>query len=56
MKKKIRLALIGAGGIGKIWAEAIKKTESVELAVVVDVNLEAAKAIAEAHARSVPGA
>jgi len=47
MKKKIRLALIGAGGIGKIWAEAIKKTESVELAVVVDVNIEAAKSIAE---------
>ena len=47
MKKKIRLALVGAGGIGKIWAEAIKKTEGVELVVVVDVNLAAAKAIEE---------
>lgn len=46
MKKNVRLALIGAGGIGKIWAEAIKKTEGIELAVVVDVNIEAAKSIA----------
>jgi predicted dehydrogenase len=48
MKKKTRIALVGAGGIGKIWAEAIKKTKNVELAVVVDVNIDAAKTIAVA--------
>ena len=46
MKKKIHIALIGAGGIGKAWADAVKETKGVELAVVVDVNLESAKAIA----------
>jgi predicted dehydrogenase len=48
MKKKTRIALVGAGGIGKVWAEAIKNTPSVELAVVVDVNIESAKTIAAA--------
>jgi predicted dehydrogenase len=45
-KKSLRLALVGAGGIGKQWAEAIHKTAGVALAAVVDVNLTGAKEIA----------
>jgi len=42
----MRLALVGAGGIGKVWAEAIQRTRGVKLWAVADVNIEAAKAIA----------
>src|SRR5665213_696785 len=45
-KKSLRLALVGAGGIGKQWAEAIRKTRGITLAAVVDVNLAGAKEIA----------
>lgn len=45
-KKSLRLALVGAGGIGKQWAEAIRKTPGIQLTVVVDVNLDGAKEIA----------
>jgi predicted dehydrogenase len=43
----LRIALIGAGGIGKIWAEGVKKTKSVDLAAVVDVREDSAAAIAK---------
>ncbi len=46
-KKSLRLALIGAGGIGKQWAEAVHKIANIELAVVVDVDVAGAKKIAE---------
>ncbi|MBI2623058.1 MAG: Gfo/Idh/MocA family oxidoreductase [Candidatus Liptonbacteria bacterium] len=48
----IKLALVGAGGIGKIWADALKKTDKFALAAVVDVDAAKAKAIADAF----PGA
>jgi predicted dehydrogenase len=44
--KKITLALIGAGGIGKQWADAIKKTNHATLGLIVDVNVQGAKEIA----------
>ncbi len=45
--KKLSLALIGAGGIGKLWGEAMRGVKGVRLAAVVDVNQESAKAIAQ---------
>jgi len=42
------LALIGAGGIGRQWADAIKKQKGVRLKVVVDVNIKGAEEIASA--------
>lgn len=45
--KKLTLALIGAGGIGKQWADAIRKTKGVELRLVVDVNMKGAEEIAK---------
>jgi len=44
--KKLTLALIGAGGIGRQWADAIRKTSGIELRMVVDVNLKGAEEIA----------
>jgi predicted dehydrogenase len=46
-KKNIQLALIGAGGIGKLWAAGIKEAKGIDLRVVVDVNEKSAMAIAE---------
>jgi predicted dehydrogenase len=46
-KKKIALALVGAGGIGRLWAEAIREAKGVRLAAVVDVNEKSALKIAE---------
>ncbi len=42
----ITIALIGAGGIGKIWADALKKTNQFALKAVVDVDAAKAGAIA----------
>jgi predicted dehydrogenase len=44
--KKLKLVLIGAGGIGKQWASGIKRSDTVELAAVVDADIERAKALA----------
>jgi len=46
-KKSIRIALIGAGGIGKLRAEALHGVKGVTLAMVVDVNESAAREIAK---------
>ena len=43
---KVTLALIGAGGIGRLWAEAIREAKGVRLAAVVDVNEKSASEIA----------
>ncbi|MBI2888535.1 MAG: Gfo/Idh/MocA family oxidoreductase [Candidatus Liptonbacteria bacterium] len=48
----ISIALIGAGGIGKIWSDAFKKSSSCVFNAVVDVDAVKAKAIADAF----PGA
>lgn len=47
MDKKLTLALIGAGGIGKLWAQGIGEAPGVELKMIVDVNEESAKEIAK---------
>ena len=44
----LRLAIIGAGGIAQAYAQAIETTDEVDLVAVVDVNLPAATAMAEA--------
>ncbi len=45
--KKITLALIGAGGIGSVWVEAIKTIRSVSLVAVVDADLARVQKIAK---------
>lgn len=52
MNKKISLALVGAGGIGKIWAEGIREAGNIDLKIIIDVNEENAKEIA----KNFPGA
>ncbi len=44
--KHISLALIGAGGIGKRWANAIREVPSVELKAIVDVDTTKASTLA----------
>ena len=44
----LRLAIVGAGGIAQAYAQAIATTDEVELVAVVDVNLPAATAMADA--------
>ncbi len=46
-KEKVTIALIGAGGIGNVWARAVKKTNAAALRAVVDVDLRNAQAIAK---------
>ncbi len=43
----INITLIGAGGIGKIWAEALGKSSKYKVSAVVDKEETKAKAIAE---------
>ena len=45
--KKLSVALVGAGGIGRQWANAMRKMRSVQLCMIVDVNLKGAKEIAD---------
>jgi len=44
--KKIRIALIGAGGMGKRWAHALGQAKDFVVRVVADVNVERAKSLA----------
>lgn len=44
---KLNLALIGAGGIGKIWASAFKKIKGATLRAVVDLDLRRAADLAK---------
>ncbi len=46
-KKNINLALIGAGGIGTLWAEALRGTKGIILSAVVDIDEQKALAIAK---------
>lgn len=41
------LAIVGAGGIAQAYAQALTTTDEIELVAVVDVNLPAAKLMAE---------
>ena len=45
-RAKIELVIIGAGGIGQVWATAIKTVANVRLGVVVDTDLAKAKRLA----------
>ncbi len=49
----LKLVIVGAGGIAQAYAQAIGTTEEVELAAVVDVNLPAASAMAQAAGNAV---
>lgn len=46
-KKIVRLALIGAGGIGAVWASGIQKAHGVKLVAVVDTDTKRAAALAK---------
>ena len=52
---KLQVALIGAGGIGKVWAAAFKKTPEVKLACVADVDLARAKELAKGFGAKICG-
>lgn len=47
--KKLRIALVGAGGIGKRWANAVQKTKGAVLSVVCDTDEGKARVVAAAH-------
>jgi len=49
MSKRLKLALIGAGHMGKFHAQAIAERADAELAVVCDVDTARAAQVAEAH-------
>lgn len=46
-RQKVRIAMIGAGGIAQAYAQSFSKSTRAELVAVVDVREEAAKAVAE---------
>src|SRR3990167_7770617 len=46
VKETMRLALIGACGIGSEWVQALEDTKGVRLALIADVSLKRAKALA----------
>ena len=50
-KKELSFALIGAGGIGKIWAGALLTTPQVDLKYVVDVDESKASEMASQFSR-----
>ena len=47
MKTKMRLGLIGAGGIAQTYVQALGQSATAELVGVADVRTEAAEALAE---------
>ncbi|MDO8728305.1 MAG: Gfo/Idh/MocA family oxidoreductase [bacterium] len=47
MKRKINLALIGAGSMGRLWAKAIKETKGVVPRVVIDIDEKSALSISQ---------
>lgn len=44
---RVRVGLIGAGAIGRVYAQALAASREAELAAVADVSLDAAAAVAE---------
>ncbi len=46
---KIRFAVVGCGGIGKLHSRVIKEIESAELVAVCDANQKSAEELAAAH-------
>jgi predicted dehydrogenase len=53
MKEKIRLGLVGCGEIGKLRAEAIKRSSPLKLLAVSDVDAERARAVSTIHGGAV---
>jgi len=51
----VKVALLGAGRIGKVHAKAIAATEGAELVAVADAFPDAAQALADAHGARVGG-
>ncbi len=49
MAARIRVGLLGAGGIGRVHAEAYREIEGAELVAVADASHEAADKLAGAH-------
>ena len=49
----IRIALLGAGRIGKVHADAIAATAGATLAAVADTVPDAARVLAERHAAAI---
>ncbi|HSN10761.1 MAG TPA: Gfo/Idh/MocA family oxidoreductase [Propionibacteriaceae bacterium] len=49
MTGHVRMAIVGAGGIGHAYAEALRQVEEVELVAVADVRQDAGQRLAEAH-------
>lgn len=47
--KPLTLALIGAGGIGQFWSDAIAQGSNVSLRAVVDTNVASARSLAKKH-------
>jgi len=47
--KKLKCAVIGTGYLGKFHAEKYASLPDCELVAVVDINEEAAKAVADKH-------
>ncbi len=45
--KQVRVALIGAGGMGKRWAWAIRQTPQIHLTAVVDTDIKRAETVAQ---------
>lgn len=48
-EKTLKFALIGAGGMGKRWAGALTSTAGAALALIVDLDMAKAEALAQKH-------
>ncbi len=52
--KKIRVVLVGCGGIANAWLAPVKEFEDVELVGFVDLNIDAARKLAAANGLDAP--
>lgn len=47
MKNKLKIGMIGAGGIAQTWVQAFERSETAELVAIADVRPDVADALAE---------